>query len=71
MIFRTVSARPPRSPACASRRLIVGIEIPEAAASCSCVHSRRARAALTWRIDIFNIDKQSLADRYLKYRISR
>jgi hypothetical protein len=46
-ILALVSPRSPSKPCCASRRLTVGIETPEAPASCSSDHPNKVRAAST------------------------
>src|SRR3984893_10925279 len=45
-IFSPVTGRPPRSPLAASRRLMVGIETPDALAIASCDQPSNPRAAL-------------------------
>jgi len=61
MIFSPVAGRPPRSPPAASRRLMVGIETPDALAIASCDQPSNSRAALICLIDTFGIDKRLLS----------
>jgi hypothetical protein len=55
-IFVPVPLRPPRGPSLASSLLMVGSETSAVSANCSCDQAKRARAALTCRIDTFSID---------------
>src|ERR1700730_4079092 len=59
-IFSPVTGLPPRSPPAASRRLMVGIETPDALAIASCDQPSNPRAALICLINTFGIDKRLL-----------
>lgn len=55
-ILDRVSSEPPKGPSDASSRFTVGSDTPDCLLRSSWDHAKRARAALTWRIDTFSID---------------